>query len=119
MKKFLSIAIVALMILSSLALASCGGSSSADLSESKYVGTWKALGMSLGDDSEALDEELTLTLNGDGTGQLASAEEVSEFTWSEIDGGFKTKGDVKLTFKDDGDNIKATILGVDLNFEKQ
>lgn len=32
---------------------------------------------------------------------------------------YEPKGDMKLTFKDDGDKIKANIIGVDLVFEKQ
>ena len=51
--------------------------------------------------------------------RLDSKEEVSHFTWEEIDGGFKTSGDVKMTFKDEGEGIKANIIGVDLYFEKQ
>ena len=122
MKRIISIAVVLLMIMSVLLLAGCGGSgsgSSADLSDSKYVGVWKATNMELKDDSEALDTEWVLTLNGDGTGQFVSEEETSNITWELTSDGFKTKGDTKLTFKDDGDNIKTKIIGVDLIFEKQ
>ena len=41
MKKLISLTIAALMVLSALALTSCGGGSTEDLSDSKYVGTWK------------------------------------------------------------------------------
>lgn len=75
MKKFISILIIAVMVVSVLALTACGGGSSEDLSDSKYV--------------------------------------------APTDDGFKTKGDMKLTFKDDGDKIKASIIGVDLVFERQ
>ena len=60
-----------------------------------------------------------MTINGDGTGTLAGGEDSSEFTWQPTDGGFKTKGDVKTTFKDDGDKIKTKVIGVELIFEKQ
>ena len=30
--------------------------------------------------------------------------------------GFRTKGGTKLKFRDDGDNIKTTIIGADLIF---
>ena len=119
MKKYISILIVSVMVLSALALTACGGGSE-DLSDSKYVGTWKASSMELMDESEALESDMILTINGDGTGTLSSeGEEDSNFTWSPTSDGFKTKGDMKLKFKDDGDNIKATIIGVDLVFEKQ
>ena len=120
MKKYISILIVAVMAFTALALTACGGGGSEDLSDSKYVGTWKAAAMEFLDDSEAPDGDWILVINGDGTGTLsAEGEEDTSFTWSPTDDGFKTKGDMKLTFKDDGDNIKATIIGVDLIFEKQ
>ena len=118
MKKVLLFALVAVMALSTFALVGCGGGDS-DVSGSKYVGTWKALGMSLGDESEAIDDEWILTLNDDGTGTITGEGETSEFTWELTDEGFKTDGDMKLKFKDDGDNIVAKVIGVKLTFEKQ
>ena len=118
MKKIVSIALAAVMVLTALALTACGSSGS-DLSDSKYVGSWKAVSMSVGDESEAPDGEWMLTVNDDGTGTLDDGSEISEFTWEPADGGFKTKGDVKLKFKDDGDNITAKVIGVTLTFEKQ
>ncbi|MBE6027896.1 MAG: hypothetical protein E7227_04715 [Clostridiales bacterium] len=65
-----------------------------------------------------------LTLNGDGTGTFVSTEddgteEVSNITWSLTSDGFKTKGDTKLTFKDDGEDITASFMGVDLRFIRE
>ena len=118
MKKLVAIALAAVMVLAALSLTACGGGES-DYSDSPYVGTWKALDMSLGDESEAIEEDWELVLNEDGTGTLSADEEVSEFTWEPTDEGFKTKGDVKLKFKDKGDTIVASIFGVKLAFEKQ
>ena len=108
MKKIVSYLLCVALLVSCLALTACGGkkkSESADLTGSKYLGTWKTTGIAFMDESEALDEsndlsEVTLTLLEDGTGHMDSAEEVSKFTWEEVDGGFKTSGDVKMTFKD-------------------
>ena len=125
MKKYVSIILAALLVLSTLLLTACGGGSSdtEDLKNSRYVGTWTAKGIAIGDDSENLDDEFLMVLNEDGTGTLSGStegeDEVSEFTWKLVDGGFKCSGDVKTTFKDDGDNIKTKIIGVDLVFEKQ
>lgn len=135
MKKRVLFPVLALLILTALVLSACGSKSSnsnsesstkskADYSDSKYVGTWKALDMSLGDESEAIDDDWLLTLNADGTGILVAndgekEEEPASFTWEPVDGGFKTGGDMKLTFKEDGDNIKTNIFGVDLTFAKQ
>ena len=120
MKKIISMSIIMIMLLSVLLLTGCGGGSSADLSDSKYVGTWKAAAIAVSDESENLDENWVLTLKEDGTGQLTSEEETSDFTWQLTDNGFKTKGDVNVKFTDDGDNrIKGKILIADLIFEKQ
>lgn len=124
MKKILVVMAFAMAAMFCVMLAGCGSSGS-DLSDSKYVGTWKAVSMSLGDEEESLaDSEYILTINGDGTGTLSGKdengqEEVSEFTWEPTDEGFKTKGDAKLKFKDDGEMIHAKVIGVNLNFEKQ
>lgn len=124
MKKRFSMVAIALLVLSALVLVACGGSGASsssgdDASESKYVGTWKADSMALKDDSEELGDDWQIVVNADGTGQSITAEETEEFTWSPTKDGFKTKGDLKVTFKDDGDNIKTKILGVDIIFVKQ
>lgn len=122
MKKRLAILLSITMVFV-FAFAACGGGSSEDLSDSKYVGTWEMKSMSLGDEAEDFGEGYTLVLNGDGTGTFTGVnddgeEEVSDITWSLSDDGFKTKGDSKMTFTDDGDGIKTKILGVELHFVK-
>lgn len=121
MKRMISVLLFAVIAVSAFALTSCGGSgdSSAELANSKYIGSWKATSMSLKDASEAFDDEWILTLNADGTGQFVSKEGPTDITWELTDNGFKTKGDTKLKFTDDGDNIKTKLLGVDMIFEKQ
>ena len=44
---------------------------------------------------------------------------MNDITWELTKDGFRTKGDAKMKFKDDGDKIKTTILGASLVFEKQ
>ena len=124
MKKKLAI-LLSLAMVMTFALAACGsgGGSNEDLSDSKYVGTWKADSASFAGESDKLDDVITLTLNGDGTGTLAGVNEdgtddVSDITWSPTSDGFKTQGDAKMTFKDDGDAIVSTVLGVKLRFVK-
>lgn len=119
MKKVISIAVVLIMMFSTVALTACGGGGSEDLSDSKYVGTWKAVSLGLGEDTDEVSDETILTINGDGTGTLEGGGDVSEFTWEPTSDGFKTKGDTKLTFKDNGDKIVAKVVGVELTFEKQ
>ncbi|WP_027868537.1 hypothetical protein [Eubacterium sp. AB3007] len=127
MKKLMTLAVAAIMVVSALTLTACGGggSSDQDLSDSKYVGTWKSVSFELMDESESPEEgeEIFMTLNGDGTGTMTGTsegeEETSDFTWEPTSNGFKTKGDLKLKFTDDGDKIKATVIGVDMIFEKQ
>ncbi|MBQ6502062.1 MAG: hypothetical protein IJI87_12055 [Mogibacterium sp.] len=123
MKKKIAILISLAMVLT-FALAACGGgSSSEDLSDSKYVGTWTTEKLSFAGESEELDDAFTLTLNADGTGTFNGVdedgnEEVSNLTWSLTGDGFKTQGDAKMTFKDDGDAIVTKILGAELRFVK-
>ena len=62
------------------------------------------------EESESVTEsdglsKVTLTLLEDGTGHMDSPDEVSNFTWEEVDGGFRTSGDVRMNFKDEGDGI--------------
>ena len=115
----ISLAVIAVMVLSALMLASCGGSKDVDYSDSKYVGTWKISQISLQDESEKFDENWTLEINADGTGKSIADDETDEFTWKPTNNGFKTKGDLKLTFEDDGDNIAGNLFGIKLVFEKQ
>ena len=73
----------------------------------------------LGDESGEVEDKYLMIINADGTGTMTGDDGLNEFTWTPIDGGFKTKGDMKVTFKDDGDNIKARIFIADLVFVKQ
>lgn len=104
---------------------SSGGGEGTDLSDSEYVGTWKAVSVSMGDESESMDGlESTLTLNADGTGTLVSSdeengEETSSFTWEPTDEGIKTKGDVKLKCTYDGTQLHGKVSIATLDFEKQ
>lgn len=124
MKKKLVI-LISLAMVFTLAFAACGGGGGEDLSDSKYVGTWVADSMSFAGESGGIDGGVfKLTLNGDGTGNFTSieadgTEEVSNITWSLIDGGFKTKGDSKMKFQDDGDGIVSNVMGVDLHFSRE
>ena len=119
MKKRLAILLSFAMVLT-FALAACGGSGG-DVSDSKYIGTWVVDSLSLAGESEAPDTDITLVLNGDGTGTFSGVdedgnEEVSNLTWSTTSNGLKTDGDVKMKFKEDGDALVSKILGVEMRF---
>ena len=120
MKKTL-VLLLSLMMVLTFALASCGGGDT-DLSDSQYVGEWVAKSVGIADEKSDIEGgEFRLTLNGDGTGTFVSIEEdgdkeVSDITWSLTDDGFRTKGDTKLTFTDNGDGITTKVIGVELNF---
>jgi hypothetical protein len=123
MKKKLAILLSLAMVLT-FALAACGGGGgNGDVADSKYVGTWKPDKLSFAGESEDIGDDFTLTLSADGTGTFNSVdedgnEEVSNITWSLTSDGFKTQGDAKMTFKDDGDAIVTKILGAELRFVK-
>ena len=122
MKKKMAILLSAVMVLA-FALAACGGGGNADLSDSKYVGTWVCNSVSLGDASEDFSgASWTMTLNGDGTGTLVATdesgaeEEVQNITWEPTNEGLKTKGDTKLKFEDEDGGIETKMRGVELHF---
>ena len=117
MKKSIAIVLCLVIVFSCLSLTACGGKK--DLSDSKYVGTWKATYLSLKDETGELEEDTYLILNPDGTAEFVSDDEVSTCNWQETKNGFKLTGDTKLKFTDDGDGIVTTILGVGLHFERQ
>lgn len=122
MKKITVIILGLIMVLSFTMLSACGGGSGSgsgeDLSDSKYVGTWKAENMSLGEETGEFENEVLLIVNGDGTGQMTEGDEVSNFNWEPTDDGFKVTGDVKTTFKDEDGGIVAKVIGVELHFVK-
>lgn len=117
----------AIIIIAALTMfAACGSSGSdatgEDLANSRYIGTWKVATLAIGDVSDGFEgDDFSITLNEDGTGQFVSEEGASEITWSLTKDGFQTvdTDGSKMSFKDDGDNIKTKIIGVDLIFEKQ
>lgn len=122
MKKKIAVLTLAMAAMLCLLLTGCGSSSGGDggdYSDSPYIGTWKAVSVSIGDAEEPFTDKCDLIVNSDGTGSMTDAENVSEFTWAPTDEGFKTKGDVKMTFKGDGEKISGKVLGANLNFEKQ
>ena len=104
-------------VLMVLCLSACGEKK--DVSNSKYVGTWVSSGVSLGDEKEQFDEDVFVVLNADGSAEMHSGEETTNCTWVETSNGFKLKGDVKLTFKEEEGGVRATFLGVQLHFVKQ
>ena len=108
-----------------LLLAGCGGT--ADLSDSEYVGTWVARTMDVfGDEESTTDIEevveggLSITLSGDGTlvADLGDGEPLSA-SWKETGDGFKTKGDINLTFTAEEGGVSANLLGAHIHFVKE
>ena len=112
--------LLVLLCVTALALYACGnsGGSSEDLSDSKYVGTWKVDTISFKDQLEQFDTEWTIILNADGTGESISEDETGDFTWTLTDKGFKTKGSMNTDFVDDGESITTTVIGAELRFNK-
>ena len=122
-------------VLCCLALAACcfilsgcgGGGGSADLSESEYVGTWVAQTIDAFGEEETTEEignvlegGMTLTVNGDGTAVADFGDgEPLNVTWTETGDGFKTKGDMKLTFTKEDGGITTSIVGAHIHLVRQ
>ena len=123
MKKTVSV-IICVLVAATLLLTAC--SKSQDLSNSKYLGTWKAVSLSaFGEEEEAgeaLGSTYTMELKADGTGTFAGTDEddgPTAFNWVETDKGLKTSGDMKLKFTDEDGKLKTKVVGAELIFEKQ
>ena len=113
-----AIAIFLLVIMACGMLLACSKKDQ-DLTQSKYLGTWKGVSVRIGSETEAFDEECILVLNPDGTARFSAGEEASNCTWTETKDGFKLVGDTKMTFKADGDKVTTKLVGLTLEFEKQ
>ena len=94
-----------------------------DVSNSKYVGTWKvtsaeAIGESVSAEEMFKDGDVTLELNADGACKLTYTEGPTACTWTETSDGVKTEGDVSMTLKEEGTGLVGDIFVVKLHFEK-
>ncbi|MBR4462590.1 MAG: hypothetical protein IKS51_08435 [Erysipelotrichaceae bacterium] len=92
----------------------------ADLSNSKYVGTWKCVSVTVFGKTEELTVESRIHINADGTATQTSPEEKRTYTWKETGYGvfLDGKGDLKL--KAEGDKLTTRIMGfVTLTYEKE
>lgn len=120
MKKIITTALIAVMVLSAVVLVSCGSGESKDkdISDSKYVGKWKIASIELQTESTDFDKDWIIELKGDGTGISESMGETENFTWELTDDGFTTSGDLNLDFTEDGDNIVGDLFGAKLVFER-
>lgn len=105
-----------------IVLVGCGGGGgNADVSESKYIGTWTATNVSAFDETEDADEvfggEFIVVLNGDGTATITAEGETATGTWSETSTGFTVKGDdFNTTFKEVEGGVETSIIGVKIFF---
>lgn len=105
-------------------LAMLSGCGKADVSRSKYIGTWVGKSVSILDEN-SFDEEdemisgTSLEFKGDGTmtGTL-SGEEVNG-TWSETQDGVQLKGDLKVKAKSEGDELVLNLIGLKIHLVKE
>ena len=117
-KKRTAFLLLLILLLSCTLLSGCSRGK-VDLSDSKYVGTWTATDLSLGEDAEEAEGEYTMVLGPDGNGKITGGGEEIEFPWKPIDQGFRGGGDLQAKFIDDGNGgVVTTVLGVDLRFVK-
>ena len=114
------ISVFCLLLIVCMILTACGKQASQDLTNSKYLGTWKAVSISFKGLSDAYEDECYLTLNPDGTAVFyMEDEDESKCTWQETDSGVKLTGDSKMTFTDVGDALIFKLAGSELRFELQ
>ncbi len=117
MKKRLTALLCMMAFIATLVLTGCGGSSE-DLANSKYVGTWRAVSVEIAGESGELSENYEITLKPDGTAVYTTDEGTTTGKWKLTKDGFKTSGETKLSFTDDGDDILGKLLGTNLRFKR-
>ena len=123
MKKFITIILSTLMIVTCLSLTACSGNGKKPSADSQYIGTWKAtkaeiLGESA-DLSEVLSADYTVELKADGTA-VVSYKTSDNGTWTENSKGIHvTAGETDADFKVDGNTLYISFLGAKVIFEKQ
>ena len=126
MKKGFTIAAVALLVFSALALVACGSSKGeAPTADSPYVGVWHPVKAEFQGKEVGIDEALNgatyiIELKADGTAILTEEKE-STGTWTVTDKGVHIEaGDTKTDFPaDENGNITLDFLGFVITFEKQ
>lgn len=123
MKK--TIAVIICLVLAGSCLIGLSACGKQDLSQSQYIGTWKATDASFRDENQDINEVLKsgdfiITLNGDGTATIDDADGTSSANWKETGKGVKVKGDninAKMTWL--GDSFDLSIFGVHLILTRQ
>ena len=94
----------------------------ADLSNSKYVGTWKGVSITLLGRTEPLEVENILTLKEDGTAIYITPEnnDIRAYIWKETSYGVFLDGKSDLKLTDEEGMLKTKLFGfVTLNFVKE
>ena len=91
----------------------------ADLSNSKYVGTWRAVSVSFLNQSGEITADNAIEIKPDGTATQKDGDGFRAYTWKETDYGVFLDGKSDLKLKDDGDGLKLTFLGVAIHYKKQ
>ena len=120
MKRKTAILMAAILAMSCFVLTACGQK---DLSNSKYLGNWKAVRASFNDTEATVEEvlggEFVMELKGDGTANVTMAGEEMKAEWKETGDGIKFSGDLKLSFKDQDGVLDTSVIGVHFYLEKQ
>ncbi|MBQ6466605.1 MAG: hypothetical protein IJJ61_01565 [Clostridia bacterium] len=123
MKK--ALAIILCLVLAGSCLVCLSACGKQDLTNSQYLGTWKATSAKFkGEDvdiKEALkDDEFIVTLNGDGTAIVSDPDGDKTANWKETSKGAKVKGDdINVVMSWLGDSFEVSILGFHLILTKQ
>lgn len=89
------------------------------MADSKYIGQWKAVSVTVGKMTEQIGGNSILFINADGTAHYGEGEDRKDYVWTEKNYGIYLDGksDMKLTA--DGDRLTTRLLGfITITFEK-
>lgn len=110
--KLKTVLLIALLV---VGLVGCDG---ADLSESKYVDTWRTASV-MGFDPAIVGMEIKITLEGDGTATVDTGGETAGGKWEETENGIiiKDNGDTMECVGDEN-RLETTLDDVAVVFER-
>ena len=94
-----------------------------DLTNSKYVGTWKPVTIELFGKKDNFESDSRLEIKADGTALMYSVNEADEdkkaYVWKETDYGIFLDGKHDFKIKAEGDTLYLKFLGVTFGYVKE
>ena len=90
-----------------------------DLSNSKYVGTWRGVSVSFLNHSGEITADNSLIIKADGTATTGTGDDLKAYIWKETSYGIFLDGKSDLKMYANGDDLEVRFLGIVITYKKQ